>query len=41
MGNVRENEVLFCEGFVEQVLYGYVHVAIVVWINDFPCEIGQ
>ena len=35
------DEVLFGEGFVEQVLDGNVHVATVVRFDDFFCKLGE
>ncbi len=39
--DVGLDEVLFYEGFVEEVLDGSVHVAVVVRSHDFFCKLGE
>jgi hypothetical protein len=41
VGDVGVDEVLFGEGFVEQVLDCSVQVAVVVGSHDFLCELGK
>jgi len=35
VGDVGEDNVLFCEGFVDEVLEGSIHVAFIVGSDDF------
>jgi hypothetical protein len=41
VSDVGLDEVLFSEGFVEQILDGSVHVTVVVRSNDFLCNLRE
>ena len=41
VGNMGEDKLLLCEGFVDQVLDCGVHVTCVVWSHDLLCEFGK
>ncbi len=41
VGDVGLDEVLFSEGFVEQILDGSIHVTVVIWPDYFLCKLTE